>query len=139
MAGDGLDFFADDLVPSTVPAPAQDGLDVTDFGSASLAAFDAPVSSDALAGADASFDPLVDPVVPPTSESEGFVLDSFTTTVAEEVNIPSFHHQRLEAVGCGAGSDTSIASQCFGSSSSNPNSLSACFVTFSQSSRRPMR
>jgi len=86
VAGDGLDFFADDLVPSTVPAPAQDSLDVTDFGSASLAAFDAPVSSDALAGADASLDPLVDPVVPPTSESEGFVLDSFTTSVAEEVN-----------------------------------------------------
>jgi len=82
VAGDGLDFFADDLVP----APAQDSLDVTDFGSASLAAFDAPVSSDALAGADASLDPLVDPVVPPTSESEGFVLDSFTTSVAEEVN-----------------------------------------------------
>jgi len=62
VAGDGLDFFADDLVPSTVPAPAQDGLGVSDFGSGSLDAFDGQASSDVHdAVHDAVLDPLVDP------------------------------------------------------------------------------
>jgi len=84
VAGDGLDFFADDLVPSTVPAPAQDGLGVSDFGSGSLDAFDGQASSDVHD--DAVLDPLVDPGMPPATGSEGFVLDSYETTVTEEVN-----------------------------------------------------
>jgi len=86
VSGDGLDFFGDDLVPSTDPVPAQDFFGDTDFGSGSLDPLDAPAVGEMNGAADVLLDPLDDPVIAPAAGSEGDILDSYATPVAEEVN-----------------------------------------------------
>jgi len=86
VSGDGLDFFADDLVPSTDPVPAQDFFGDTDFGGGSLDPLDAADSGAVNGDADILLDPLADPVVAPAADSHGDILDSFASPIVEEVN-----------------------------------------------------